>query len=186
MSYEPLATETDSISAEFVRDFAERYIEALNSHDPDRLASMTTEDVFWEDPYVRGGSVRGHEALRALFQSIWRAFPDLKVRLVDDVYVSTDGTKAAAALRFDGTMQGPLDPPGFAPTGTHGGIVVADFWEFRQGSLCHLRAITDLNDFARQIGAAPSPGGPGERIAVLLQRSAARRLRRRAARLVAR
>ena len=181
MAYEPLDAPTDAVSAEVARDFAARYLEALNAHDVERVVSLTTEDVFWEDPYVRGGSFRGHNELRAFFAYLWRAFPDLEVRLVDDVYVSSDGMKAAAPLRFGGVMKGRLDPPGFAPTQTRGEVVIAVFWEFRDGKLCHLRAVTDLNDFARQIGAVPPPGSLGERLAVQLQRIAARRFRRRAA-----
>jgi len=100
--------------------------------------------------------------------------------LVDDVYLSSDRTKASALLRFSGTMLGPLDPPGFAPTRTRGQIVVADDWEFRDDPLCHLRAVTNLADLARQIRAAPGPGTVGERMAVMTQRLLARGGRRSA------
>ena len=112
MAYEPLDAPTDAVSAEVARDFAARYLEALNAHDVERVVSLTTEDVFWEDPYVRGGSFRGHNELRAFFAYLWRAFPDLEVRLVDDVYlrlVAEDLTLVdtlAAYLERTGSLEG--------------------------------------------------------------------------------
>ncbi len=182
MTFEPMTTPVDTVTVEFVREFAARYFEALNAHDVGRIVSLTSEDVFWEDPYVRGGSFRGHDALRAFFPYLWRAFPDLLVQLVDDVYLSSDGTRAAGLLRFSGIMRGPLDPPGFTPTNSQADVIVADFWEFRDDQLCHLRALTDLNDFARQIGASPPADSFKERMVVLTQRVTALRLRRHAAR----
>lgn len=181
MAYEPMSTSTDAVSAETAANFAARFIAGLNTYDAEQIVALTTDDVFWEDPYADGGSFRGHDALRTFFSHLWTAFPELKHELIDDVCLSTDGRKAAVLLRFSGVMQGPLDPPGFGPTGTHGDVVIADFLEFRDGKLCHLRAVTDVNDLARQIGASPSPGSVGERLAVLLQRATARRLRRRTA-----
>ncbi len=113
---------------------------------------------------------------------MWRAFPDLLVQLVDDVSLSSDGTRAAGLLRFSGIMRSPLDPPGFAPTNSQADVIVADVWEFRDDQLCHLRALADLNDFARQIGASPPADTFKERIVVLTQRVTGLRLRRHAAR----
>jgi steroid delta-isomerase-like uncharacterized protein len=181
LTYEPMSTPTDAVSLETAVNFAARFIEALNAHDAEGIVALTTDDVFWEDPYAETGSFRGHDGVRAFFAHLGKAFPELEHKLIDEVCLSTDGKKAAVFLRFSGTMGGALDPPGFAPTGTHGDVVIADFWAFRDGKLCHLRAFTDVNDLARQIGASPSPGSRGERVAVLLQRATARRLRRRAA-----
>lgn len=52
MTFEPMTTPVDTVTVEFVREFAARYFEALNAHDVGRIVSLTSEDVFWEDPYV--------------------------------------------------------------------------------------------------------------------------------------
>ena len=38
----------------------------VDSHDPERLASLTTDDGRWEDPYIHpDGVLHGKDALRA-------------------------------------------------------------------------------------------------------------------------
>ena len=78
----------------------------------------------------------------------------------------------------------PIDPPGFAATGTRvsiDGVSVlglADDWSVR-----HVHLFFDSTEVARQIGAAPRPGSVAEHAAVAVQRVTvrARRLTRRSA-----
>jgi hypothetical protein len=79
-------------------------------------------------------------------------------------------------------MTGPLDPPGFAPTGTRIQFEGDDHWEFRGDLVCRCRVLYDANDIAVQLGATPAPGSRGERLGVALQRLQARSARRRAGR----
>jgi hypothetical protein len=76
-------------------------------------------------------------------------------------------------------MKGELVPPGFAPTGRRIEVCGDDHWEFRGGLLCRCEVLYDLNAVGVQIGAAPAPGTRGEKFAVLRQRLAASRMRRR-------
>ncbi len=46
VAFEPMTTRTEAVNAEFARDFALRYLEALNARDEERIVSLTTEDVF--------------------------------------------------------------------------------------------------------------------------------------------
>jgi steroid delta-isomerase-like uncharacterized protein len=179
----------DTVTAEFARDFAHRFLAGWNSHDPQQLLALSTEDVLWEDPYiVPDGRARGHDAVRAWLHSVWRAFPDLHFSVLDaddnepmsGLYLSGDRTRVAVPWLGVGTMRGPLDPPGFAPTGRRIEQVGVDLWAFRGGKVCHVRTLTDVLAVARQIGAAPLPGSLSERFGVLLQHLAARRFRRRA------
>jgi steroid delta-isomerase-like uncharacterized protein len=181
MAYEPSMT-ADRVDEAFAREYATRTVDAWNSHDPDRVLDVYTEDVVIEDPFAPGGRIQGRAKLRRMFLSQWRAAPDLTFELLDTVYLSVDGTKVAVPWRVKGTATGPLDPPGFAPTGGSIEIVGVDLVEFRNGKVCHVRSIADTMGLARQIGAAPSPGTLGERLVVLMQRMSARRMRRRASR----
>jgi ketosteroid isomerase-like protein len=183
------AAPLDIVTVEFARDFAHRFLAAWNSHDPQQLLALSTEDVLWEDPYiVPDGRARGHDAVHAWLRSVWRAFPDLHFSLLDaedgapmsGLYLSGDRTRVAAPWFGAGTMRGPLEPPGFAPTGRRIDQIGVDLWAFRGGKVCHVRTLTDVLAVARQIGAAPLPGSLGERLGVLLQHVAAWRSRRRA------
>lgn len=68
-------------------------------------------------------------------------------------------------------------PTGYAGPGEiHGD----DHWDFRGELVCRCEAVYDLNGVGVQLGAVPPPGSGAERVAVLVQRLQARRLRRSA------
>ncbi len=59
-----------------VREWLEQFLEAWHSHDPDRLPSLCTDDVLWEDPFIQpSGVAHGKEEVRAWLASIFRAIP---------------------------------------------------------------------------------------------------------------
>ena len=66
--------------------------------------------------------------------------------------------------RGTGTFTGPLDPPGFAPTGARVAFEGFELLEFRDDRMCRLRIVYDMMDVSRQIGIVPRrPGEPVER-----------------------
>lgn len=174
-----LTTETDQLTAEFVRAFAPKFLDAWNSRDATRLTALSHANVVWEDPFIPAGSLVGHDALAQWVYRIWRAMPDLRFEIVDDVHVALDGKSLMVSWRGTGTMTGPLEPPGFAPTNNPVHMAGADTHWFHDGLLTHVRTVTDTTAVARQIGAAPEPGTYAERLGVLMQRLVARRARRR-------
>jgi hypothetical protein len=71
-------------------------------------------------------------------------------------------------------MLGPLDPPGYAPTGGRVEFEGIDFYDrFHDGLLTHYTVLFDMLDLGRQIGAAPQPGTLADRMGVFMQRLAA-------------
>jgi steroid delta-isomerase-like uncharacterized protein len=169
------------VTDEEIRDFDNRYIAAWNSHEASRVTDLVTEDIEWDDPALRGETARGRPAVAEFIESSWRAMPDLEFEHRDAPYRSLESpVKVISAWRMRGTFTGPLDPPGFGPTG--GKIVVEglDEWEFRDGLIARYRAIYDLAGVAQQIGAMPEPNTRMERAGVRMQRLQARMMRRRA------
>lgn len=163
---------------EQARQRGARYIEAWNSHDADRVLALVTDDVTWRDPSTPTGVLHGKAAARSWIESLWRAMPDLEFEMLDEPLVSIDGRRAAGAWRCAGTQTGPLDPPGYAPTDGHIELTGVDVHEFDGELIRSIWTWTDMTAIARQIGALPAPGSLGERIGVVLQRLAARRLKR--------
>jgi len=162
-----------------VRGWVQRFVDAWHWHDPERLASLCTDDVLWEDPFIHpGGVAHGKDELRTWLASIFRAMPDLRFDVEGEPLVSLDGTTIAAVWRGTGTVTGPLDPPGFAPTGQQAELRGVDVHTFRDGILAHVVTITDLNAAGRQLGAVPPAGSRREKAVVVLQRLNARRMRR--------
>jgi steroid delta-isomerase-like uncharacterized protein len=169
-----------SLSPAFARDWVKTFVNAWNSRDPDRLTSLTAEDVRWEDPFIYpDGALEGKAELRRWLVYLWRAVPDLEFTMNGEPFLAVDGLRLGVLWRGSGTHSGPLDPPGFAATNARVEMVGFDVHEFRDGLLSRVVTVTDVNGLARQIGAAPPPGSAGEKAGVAAQRLMAWRQRRR-------
>lgn len=175
----PVATAPSELDQGWLADFAERWERAWNSHRPERLLELMTEDVVYDDSSWPT-TMRGHSDVRAFLDSVWRAFPDLSFEMTDGPFVMAGAQKAAFWWHGAGTFSGPLEPPGFAPTGDRIEFEGADFLEYRDGRVRRLRIVFDMMDVARQLGTMPKPGTRMEQAAAALQRLGARvRSRRR-------
>jgi steroid delta-isomerase-like uncharacterized protein len=169
---EQTATE-EGMSIESIRDFTSRWLEAWGSHEPDRVLELLTEDVeVRDDSWPR--TMHGHADVREFLDALWRAIPDMKFELVDGPYVIAGEPRAALHWRGSGTFTGPMDPPGFAPTGRQWEVDGVDFQEFRDGRICRLRVAFDMMTLARQLGLMPAPGSRGERAMTTAQRGVMR------------
>lgn len=158
--------------------FCARYQAAWNDHDPAAMAALLTDDIVWEDPAL-GEPARGVAAVQEFMRGSWIGFPDLRFDESDHPHRTAGGDQIAWRWRMRGTMTGPLDPPGFAPTGQAMEVEGVDLWTLRDGRICRYRAFYDMNDVARQLGIAPPAGSRGEKAMVAVQRLQARAAARR-------
>jgi hypothetical protein len=156
----------------------DRIVDLHAGHDPRAVAAVFTADAVYDDASWPAPA-RGHDEIARLLTTVWRAFPDFRVELVSGPFIAEDGSGFAVRGRVVGTMTGPLDPPGLAPTHTTMSTEYAGFYRFEGEQLRYGRVILDTSDVASQLAALPPPGSPGERLGVWLQRLQARRLRRR-------
>jgi steroid delta-isomerase-like uncharacterized protein len=164
-------------AAHDIAAFVERYLAAWNDHDPNAMAELLTDDIVWEDPALPAPA-RGIPAVQAFMRAGWVGFPDLRFDATDAPHLTVDGDEVAWRWRMRGTMTGPLDPPGFAPTGRVMAVEGVDLWTLRDGRIARYRAFYDMNDVARQLAIAPAPGSRAEKAMVALQRLQARMIRR--------
>ena len=176
---ETTAATSERLTHERAREVFQRAYDLMNQHDPAHIPAIFTEDLVFEDD-AWPETIRGHAEMNTFLSSIWRGFPDFRFQIVEGPFLSEDGRRAALRVRVTGTALGPLDPPGFAPTGRVMSTEYGGFYELEGERVKHARIIINMNDVAIQIGAAPPPGSRGERLAVLMQRLNARRMRGRA------
>lgn len=174
-----LTAASEPLTHESARALFEQTYRLLNEHDVRHIPSVFTEDVVfhddaWPEPVI------GHAEMERFLTTLWRAVPDFRFELIEGPYLADDARRAAVRVRAGGTVTGPLDPPGFAPTGAPVSTEYGGFYEFDGGRVKRARIIVNMNDIAVQVGAAPGPGTLGERVAVAVQRLAARRMRGRA------
>jgi steroid delta-isomerase-like uncharacterized protein len=156
-------------SIDWTRELVARWLEAWNSHDPDRVLSLLTDDVearddSWPNP------MHGHGEVREFIEALWRAVPDMTFELLAGPYVIPDEPRASFHWRGTGTFTGRMDPPGFAPTGRRWEIDGADFHEYRDGRISRLRVVFDLMSVSRQLGVMPAAGSRAERAMAAAQR----------------
>ena|ERR687898_884228 len=164
------------LDEQFAREFGERYVEAWNSHDAARLEPLVTPEVVWLDPGLPEPA-RGLAEVQDFMRAAWVAFPDLRFTR-GPMWLDPHEDSMTWAWRMQGTHSGPLDPPGFAPTGRQIDVDGIDVWDFMDGRIDRYRAYYDMALVARQLGVMPGPGSRGERVGVMLQRASARFARR--------
>jgi steroid delta-isomerase-like uncharacterized protein len=160
----------------FAREFAERYAEVWNSRDAEKIEALVTPDIVWLDPALPEPA-RGVEEVKDFMRRSWVAFPDLQFT-AGPMWLDPHEDSMTWAWRMQGTHRGAIEPPGFAASGKRIDVDGIDVWDFAGGRIERYRAYYDMATLARQIGAMPPPGSPGERVGVLLQRTQARFARR--------
>jgi len=142
------------------------------------MAGMLTDDIVWSDPALPEPA-RGIPAVQEFMRFSFRAFPDLHFSEADPPHLTLTGEQVSWAWTMQGTMGGPVDPPGFAPTGRRMRVSGVDLWAIREGRIAHCRAFYDAMELARQLGLMPAHGSGAERVTVALQRLQSRFGRRR-------
>jgi steroid delta-isomerase-like uncharacterized protein len=165
------------MTADEARDFAGRWEAAWNSRDPSRILALCAPDVLWHDPLTDGPG-RGHDAVRRYLESLWAAFPDMEMAWVEAPLCSLDARRLACRWRMTGTMRGPLEPQGFAPTGRRLDAEGVDVFGLDGGTLESYEGFFDARAMAQQLGLLPASGSAAERMAVAAQRITARVSRR--------
>jgi steroid delta-isomerase-like uncharacterized protein len=171
------ATQAQQIDAAWVEEFGQRWMEAWNSHDPDRLLGLMAEDIVYDDS-AWPRTMRGHGDVREFLAHTWRAFPDMRFEVRAGPFLHPTEPRAAWHWRGQATHTGPIDPPGVPPTGRRWELDGVDFHEYREGKVARLTIIFDMADAMRQLGGLPQPGSRGEKAMAALARMQAR-LRRR-------
>ena len=162
-----------------VVELAERWVARWNAHDVEGILALVTEDVVWEDPSI-GGTARGLADGRRYIESVFRAFPDIAWTMPAGLLVSLDQDGEILEIgqpwTCRGTSLGPIDPPGFAPTGRAFELEGFDVWELRRrdGRLRRVVSHYDALELARRVGLMPARGSRAERMLVRLQRLRAR------------
>ncbi len=148
-------------------------LDAWNSRDLDRFASMLALDVEWYDLGMLHPPAHGRQAVRDFSESVLAAFPDFEYVLEHPVCVSPDGERCVALWKITATHSRPLRPPGLAPTGRRVCIQGVDVIEFRGEEIARIVTLFDVLAAAEQLTGFPirfPAGSLRERLAVRVQR----------------
>ena len=153
---------TQAVDPEWVKEFMARWADAWNSHEPQRVLDLMTDDIVYDDS-ASPETMRGHADVRAFLDMTWRAFPDLHFEAIGEPLVGAHEPRAAIWWRGTATHSGRIEPPGLDPTGKRIEFEGADFHTYRDGQLARLQIVFDMADLLRQLGVLPPPGSVGEK-----------------------
>lgn len=129
-----------------------QYVDAINRKDPTAFAALFAADAIVHDPFFPEPT-KGRDALQALLEGIFRAFPDMTWEHIGDA-IEGDG-RAAFVVSVRGTNEGPLAMPAgeVPPTGNTIGYEAAVFWIVdKDGLIAEERSYFDATGVAAQLG----------------------------------
>lgn len=122
-----------AVDPTWLRGFAVQWLEAWNSHQPDRLLALMTEDIVYDDS-AWPTTMQGHADVREFLAYTWRAIPDLRFQLREGPYLHPNDRKAAFWWDGDGTHT----------TGKRLEFDGVDLHEYRDGRVARLRIVFDM------------------------------------------
>lgn len=163
---------TKVVGADVLKAQILSFIEAMNSHDVDKILTHLTRDVVWTEP-MQTEALVGKPAVRAGLAETFASFPDMHMPIEDVELIVPEGSaKAAATFTVIGTMTGPL--AGFAPTGKTGRVSGVCVYEFRGDHIARHTIVYDAMELGQQLGLLPSPTGLPMRMFAGVQRFTSR------------
>ncbi|HEX9332142.1 MAG TPA: ester cyclase [Anaerolineales bacterium] len=129
--------------------YAEMINEAWNSHDIEKVLSFYSQEYVGDD-VGQASLLRGHEGLRAMLESYWGAFPDLRFKVVSTL---VDGNRIAIVWVGDGTHHGTI--MNIPPTGHKVTVRGVSIIDVKDKMVVSGQYIWDLAGMLRHMGLLP-------------------------------
>lgn len=165
-------TEAGTSGITEARTRVEALLRALSEHDVNKVIALHAPDAVLESPTLTA-PVTGRAAIAVAFTAMLRTFPDVQFPMDElEVYIADSG-RVAARWHFTATMTGPIDPPGYAPTGKKASVSGACLYEFRDGLIARHTIIYDSMVMLQQVGIMPVTDSAQARLIAGLQRTVA-------------
>jgi len=120
----------------------DRYVAAVNAHDPVAVADLGTEAYIQHS----GRSPSGRQAQVENFRGIFARMPDLELRADDRVVA---GDRVAARMSFSATHTQPLQ--GIAPTGRRFTLRTIDIWRLEDGKFAEHWDLVDVAGLQKEL-----------------------------------
>ena len=129
---------------------ADRYVEMINTHDPDAVDRFVAEDYVNHNAFVADG----REANRQFWTVFFAGLPDVRVTM-EDLVVS--GDRVVGRFVYRGTHTGDL--MGIPATGKPVEMRSIDIWRVQDGMFVEHWDELNLMQMFQQIGALPPLDG---------------------------
>lgn len=131
------------------QQLADTYVTMLNTHDPDLVDQLLSEDYVNHNPFV----VDGREANRQFWSAFFAALPDLSATMEDLVIA---GDRVVGRFVYRGTQTGEL--MGVPASGNAVEMRSIDIWRLQDGLFVEHWDELNLLQMFEQMGALPPFG----------------------------
>ena len=138
-------------------EIAKRYFQAVADRDVEAMVGCWAPGGI--DRFVGQQEVVAPDGVREYFSSLFAAFPDFLLEVVD---TTASRTRVAVRWRARGTFAGPGTFQRFAPNGARIEIEGCDVLTVADEKIEHNDAYLDSGELARQLGFLPPAGSAGE------------------------
>lgn len=133
------------------REIALQWIAAYNSHSVEAAVALYDDDVTnVQLPW--GRSVQGRDAMRAIYGTVFQAFPDIALAAES---VFAEGDRVAVEWRFSGTMRGAF--AGHPPTGRSFTLRGCEVLQVVAGKIRSQHGYWDKATMFEQLGLTTNP-----------------------------
>ncbi|MEN3280561.1 MAG: hypothetical protein V7607_1701 [Solirubrobacteraceae bacterium] len=134
-----------------VRDLAERYSAAWNTHDLEAVLAMHTEDSIFHLRAAGGAPIEGRTAIREVFSAFLQQLPDVQF-IARSVYVGRDHIVVESTLTA--TVAEPLNVDGedVGSAGRRVDVACVDVLAVRDDAIARKDTYLDSATFLQQVG----------------------------------
>jgi predicted ester cyclase len=160
----PRVSDLPSLDPEFAQAFYDRWLDAWNQDDHDRVLEIVTDDFVLSSPTTRltGMRVDSGTAIRDYVAYIRGAYPDLHFTQLGSPLFSHQESIVGYLWHGTGTFTGTLTPPGISGTGQAFDFTGTEVFTFRGYRACHMFASYDLLRMMRQMNVIQGSWAPSE------------------------
>lgn len=133
--------------------FCDEWFSALNARSTEKMLSLTSPDIFWDDTVFWPAPVCGHDELRNYLDKVWKTMPNYECYEVERFF-NADSERAVVLWGQRGN-----GPARIAPDKKFDFQGCDVFLKFKDGKLAHYQAAYEIVDMCRQLGMLPERGG---------------------------
>ena len=153
---------TTPVDPSAAQAFYDRWLDAWNQDDLDRVLAIVTDDFVLSSPTTRltGMRVEGASAIRDYVGYIRGAYPDLIFTQTGAPMYDLRNPVVGFPWTGTGTFSGRMDPPGIEGTDKSFEFSGVEVFTFRDDRACRLDASYDLLRMLRQSGILPGSWAP--------------------------
>jgi steroid delta-isomerase-like uncharacterized protein len=135
------------------------YLDAWNSHDPDRLVACMTDDAVFDDRAL-GERMEGADAIRAMLLDMHEHMSS-DFRLENGEFVVATDDTWAAEWTMSGTNDRADEARGFPRTGRTFQVRGLSIGRLRNGKVAEDRAYWNMVEYLSQVGLMPEASAAG-------------------------